>query len=99
MGRICERSLAVADASLLGRTIWDQERARDICREYVIERLGEASGVLVVYETGFLKKGTHSVGVARQYSGTAGWLARQRGMRRGHFDRRLIAGNVSFERH
>lgn len=58
--------------ALLGRTIWDQERARDICREYVIERLGDASGVLVVDETGFLKKGTHSVGVARQYSGTAG---------------------------
>ena len=58
--------------ALLGRTIWDQERARDICREYVIERLGDASGVLVVDETGFLKKGTHSVGMGRQYSGTAG---------------------------
>jgi hypothetical protein len=43
----------------------------DICRECVIERLGDASGVLVVDETGFLKKGTHSVGAARQYSGTA----------------------------
>jgi len=38
----------------------------------VIASLGDASGVLVVDETGFLKKGTHSVGVARQYSGTAG---------------------------
>jgi SRSO17 transposase len=39
---------------------------------YVIEALGDRDGVLVVDETGFLKKGEHSVGVARQYSGTAG---------------------------
>lgn len=58
--------------ALLGRTIWDQEKARDICRDYVIERLGDPSGVLVLDETGFLTKGSHSVGVARQYSGTAG---------------------------
>lgn len=58
--------------ALLGRTVWDAERARDICRDYAIERLGDPSGVLVLDETGFLKKGSHSVGVARQYSGTAG---------------------------
>lgn len=58
--------------ALLGRTIWDQEKARDICRDYVIEHLGDPSGVLVLDETGFLKKGSHSAGVARQYSGTAG---------------------------
>lgn len=58
--------------ALLGRTIWDQEKARDICRDYVIEHLGDPSGVLVLDETGFLKKGSHSAGVARHYSGTAG---------------------------
>ena len=46
---------------------------RDDVREYVIEHLGdEQSGVLIVDESGFLKKGEKSVGVARQYTGTAG---------------------------
>lgn len=58
--------------ALLGRSHWDADRLRDAVRHYVGEALGEASGVLVVDETGFLKKGLHSVGVARQYSGTAG---------------------------
>jgi SRSO17 transposase len=52
---------------------WDAEAVRDVLRTYVVEHLGDAaSGVLVVDETGFLKKGSKSAGVARQYSGTAG---------------------------
>jgi SRSO17 transposase len=57
---------------LLGRAQWDAEAVRDDLRHYVIAHLGSPQGVLVIDETGFLKKGRHSVGVARQYSGTAG---------------------------
>jgi SRSO17 transposase len=57
---------------VLSHVQWDQDGARDICRDYVIAHIGSPDGVLVVDETGFLKKGTHSAGVARQYSGTAG---------------------------
>jgi len=59
-----QRLLATAD--------WDPDRVRDDLRAYVVERLGDVGAVLVVDETGFLKKGTTSVGVQRQYSGTAG---------------------------
>lgn len=58
--------------SLLGRSRWQADGLRNSVRTYAVEALGDADGVLVVDETGFLKKGTHSVGVARQYSGTAG---------------------------
>src|SRR4051794_35456055 len=58
--------------SLLGRSRWGADALRDRVRADVIEALGDRDGVLVVDETGFLKKGEHSVGVARQYSGTAG---------------------------
>ena len=51
---------------------WDADQVRDDLRDYVVEHLGAADGVLVVDETGFLKKGSQSVGVLRQYSGTAG---------------------------
>src|SRR5258708_23273984 len=52
---------------------WEAEAVRDELQTYVVEHLGDAaSGVVVVDETGFLKKGTKSAGVARQYSGTAG---------------------------
>jgi len=57
---------------LLDRAVWDAEAVRDDLRHYVVEHLGSAQGVLVIDESGFLKKGTHSVGVKRQYSGTAG---------------------------
>jgi len=57
---------------LLRTAQWDAEAVRDDLRAYVVERLGDDQAVLVVDETGFLKKGTKSVGVARQYSGTAG---------------------------
>jgi SRSO17 transposase len=59
-----QRLLATAD--------WDADEVRDDVRDYVVEHLGDPAGVLVVDETGFLKKGTKSAGVARQYSGTAG---------------------------
>jgi SRSO17 transposase len=58
--------------SLLGRSQWNADQLRDEVRGYVLEALGDADGVLVVDETGFVKKGVHSVGVARQYTGTAG---------------------------
>ena len=57
---------------LLGRSRWDADAVRDDLVDYVAEHLGEGDGVLVFDETGFLKKGDKSVGVARQYSGTAG---------------------------
>src|SRR6476469_8118658 len=57
---------------LLARAAWDADAVRDDLTRYVAEHLGRPDGVLVVDETGFLKKGTKSVGVARQYSGTAG---------------------------
>ena len=58
--------------SLLGRSSWSADALRDLVRDYVAGALGDPDGVLVVDETGFLKKGAHSVGVGRQYSGTAG---------------------------
>ena len=58
---------------LLGRSRWDAELLRDAVRAYAVEALADPDGVLLtVDQTGFLKKGEHSAGVARQYSGTAG---------------------------
>lgn len=57
---------------LLSRAKWDADEVRDDLRGYVIDAFGEDDAVMVVDETGDLKKGTHSVGVQRQYTGTAG---------------------------
>lgn len=57
---------------LLRRADWDVDGVRDDVRDYVIEHLGDREGVLIADDTGFLKKGTRSAGVQRQYSGTAG---------------------------
>jgi SRSO17 transposase len=56
----------------LSRMRWDADAVRDDLRAYVVEHLGDPGAVLVLDETGFVKKGTKSVGVQRQYSGTAG---------------------------
>lgn len=56
---------------LLDQATWDTDGVRDLLQSYVVEQLGD-DGVLIVDETGFLKKGTKSAGVMRQYSGTAG---------------------------
>jgi SRSO17 transposase len=57
---------------LMGRSEWDPAAVRDDLRGYVVEALGDPAAVLILDETGFLKKGTKSAGVARQYTGTAG---------------------------
>jgi SRSO17 transposase len=69
---------AAGDASpdsvqdFLSRMRWEADGVRDDLRTYVVEHLGDPEAVLVLDETGFVKKGEHSVGVQRQYSGTAG---------------------------
>ena len=69
---------SVGDASpygmqyLLGRARWDADALQAQLSEYVQTKLGSPDAVLILDETGFLKKGTHSAGVQRQYSGTAG---------------------------
>jgi SRSO17 transposase len=57
---------------LLRRADWDVDGVRDDVRDYVARHLGDRDGVLIADDTGFLKKGTRSAGVQRQYSGTAG---------------------------
>lgn len=57
---------------LMGRADWDPDSVRDDLRGYVLATLGDPEAVLILDETGFLKKGAKSAGVARQYTGTAG---------------------------
>jgi SRSO17 transposase len=58
--------------AILGRGDWDADALRDIVRDYIIEHLADDDAVLVIDETGFLKQGKASCGVARQYTGSAG---------------------------
>jgi SRSO17 transposase len=58
--------------ALLGRDRWEADALRDVVRDYVIEHLADEDAVLVIDETGFLKQGKGSCGVARQYTGSAG---------------------------
>src|SRR3954470_5866657 len=83
---------------VLSHVLWDEEAARDLCREHAVGRLGAEDAVLVVDESGFVKKGRHSAGVARQYCGAVGKVENCQvgvflayGSRRGHalIDRRL----------
>ena len=57
---------------LLARAKWDADAVRDDLRDYVVDAFGDPDAILVVDETGDIKKGGHSVGVQRQYTGTAG---------------------------
>src|SRR5215203_3291356 len=73
--RLAEAAGDVSPAAMqdfLTRTRWDAEAVRDDLQDYVVEHLGDQAAVLILDESGFLKKGTCSVGVKRQYSGTAG---------------------------
>ena len=64
---------------LLARAVWDAEAVRDDLRGYVVDHLADPDAVLVVDETGDLKKGTATVGVQRQYTGTAGRVEKRPG--------------------
>jgi SRSO17 transposase len=90
---------------LVRSACWDADEVRDDVRRYVIEHLGVPDGVLIVDETGFLKKGTCSAGVQRQYTGTAGrvenaqvgvFMAYASAHGRALIDRRLYLPNRSW---
>jgi SRSO17 transposase len=72
VAEVCGESTPYGFQYLLSRADWDAEAIREELRRYVVQHLGDPNGVLVLDETGFPKKGRHSAGVARQYSGTLG---------------------------
>ena len=61
--------------AILGRGRWEADALRDLVRDYALETLADPDAVLVIDETGFLKQGKASCGVARQYTGSAGKIA------------------------
>src|ERR687894_1554405 len=65
--------------AMLGRGRWEADALRDLVRDYVVEGLADRDAVLVLDETGFLKQGKASCGVARQYTGSAGKIANCQG--------------------
>src|SRR5512134_1643631 len=58
--------------AVLGRTVWEADALRDVVRDYALETLNSPDAILVIDETGFLKQGKATCGVARQYTGSAG---------------------------
>jgi SRSO17 transposase len=72
VAEVCGESTPYGFQYLLSRADWDADAVREELRCYVVQHLGDPHGVLVLDETGFPKKGRHSAGVARQYSGTLG---------------------------
>jgi SRSO17 transposase len=72
VAEVCGEPTPYGFQYLLSRADWDADAVRDELRTYSVQHLGDPGGVLVLDETGFLKKGRRSAGVARQYSGTAG---------------------------
>ena len=72
LAEICGDTTPYGFHHLLGRADWNPDTLRDRLRIYVTDYLADPTAIGVIDETGFLKKGTHSAGVARQYSGTAG---------------------------
>lgn len=63
---------------LLSHAVWDEDGVRDDLRDYVVEHFGDDDVVLVLDETGDLKMGSQTVGVSRQYTGTAGRVEKPR---------------------
>jgi SRSO17 transposase len=72
VAEVCGEPTPYGFQYLLSRADWDANAVRDELRTYILQHLGDSKGVLVLDETGFLKKGQHSAGVARQYTGTVG---------------------------